>query len=98
MTPQNVLIEFVRDRKKVPFGVLAAVKRENGDIHINYSMCNTKKDKFDRELGKQMAIGRAMRNDDEGQLLPRSLFRCHDKFKQRVARYYKVSCDEIFSW
>lgn len=95
---QNVLIQFIRNHKGVPCGVMAAVKREDGEIHINYSLCNTKLDKFNKELGKQIAIGRAMRNNDDEQHLPRSLYSVMDKFLQRACRYYQVSRDEVFCW
>jgi hypothetical protein len=94
---QNVLVQFVRNHKGVPHGVLAAVKREDGEIHINYSLCN-KLDKFSKELGKQIAVGRAMRNNNDEQHLPRSLYSVMDKFRQRVCKYYKVPMHEVYSW
>lgn len=95
---QNVLIQFIRNHKGVPYGVLAAVKRGDGEIHINYSLCNTKLDKFSKEIGKQIAVGRAMRNNDDEQHLPRSLYSVMDKFRQRACKYYKVSRDEVYCW
>ena len=95
---QNVLIQFIRNHKGVPYGVLAAVKREDGEIHINYSLCNTKLDKFSKEIGKQIAIGRAMRNNDDEQHLPRSLYSVMHKFRQRACKYYKVSWYEVYCW
>jgi hypothetical protein len=48
------LIKYVRDRKGRPFACVAAVDKDK----VGYSICHTK-DRFNKELGRSIAIERA---------------------------------------
>ena len=48
------VIRYIRDCQRRPYGVIVALDKE----HIGMSLCN-KKDKWDRELGLEIAAGRA---------------------------------------
>ncbi len=54
-----MLIKYIRDKKDAKVGVVVALDQE----HIGYSLCNKSHgDKFDREKGLSIAIGRAEKN------------------------------------
>jgi hypothetical protein len=56
---QTLLKEFIRDEKtKMPRGIIVAI-RENDEIRYGYSLQNTKLDKFDKNIGLNIAINRA---------------------------------------
>lgn len=83
---KNVLIQYVRRRGK-PVGCLVALKRDDGDIVIEYSLCR-KTDKYDKTLGRNIAIARAMKNGDSTRVLPHSLRVDMQEFIARCERYY----------
>lgn len=89
----NVIVEYVRDKNKNPIGVVAAID----STHIGFSKWNPK-DRWNKNLGKKIAIGRAQKNDVtytliETLTLPnsyRSLFENKvRKVYDRAQRYYK---------
>jgi len=82
----STLIEYIKDKKNNRRGVLVATKETVG-FSIGWSLC-CKKDKFNREFGQDIAIGRAERNSR--MKTPHSI---HDKmvrFHNRAQRYFKV--------
>ena len=56
----KVIKTYIRDEKKVPFGVALMVKTPDGENHFGYSLVNKKFDKFDKKKGTKIALGRAM--------------------------------------
>lgn len=53
-----MLVQYIRDQKNQPIGCMVAVLYDNGHITIGVSLHNPK-DKWDRSLARQIAIGRA---------------------------------------
>lgn len=49
-----MLVKYLRNENRIPYGCVVAV----GPGMVGYSVCNPK-DKFNKELGRQIAIGRA---------------------------------------
>ena len=95
------LIKFLRKNNGRPYGVLVAVKRPDGEISIDYSLCNLKKDRFTKQRALDIAFGRAMNSKkDEScdRTLPHSLVKEMDLFNKRAERYYRKSVDEIITW
>lgn len=98
---RNSLIKYLRKNDGRPYGVLVAVKRTDGEISIDYSLCNLKKDCFTKQRALEIAFGRAMNSKkDEGcdRTLPHSLVKEMDLFNKRAERYYRKSVDEIITW
>jgi hypothetical protein len=52
--------QYMRDQKRNKVGVMVAIKTENF-IRFGFSKCNTSKDKFDKQIGTDIAIGRAIK-------------------------------------
>jgi len=80
-----MLIKYVRkggNRKK---GVLVAVQVD-GKINFGWSLCH-RRDKFNKDKGKQIAIGRAVCGKKVK--IPESLKYDMDAFVARATRYYK---------
>lgn len=61
MIPKHTVIQYVRNKKRVPYGVIVAVKTDKG-FNIGYSQCN-KKDRFEKKLALRIALGRASSED-----------------------------------
>lgn len=52
----NIRYMYIRDEKRNPIGVIVTRKVENY-VEVNYSFCSPK-DKFDKKIGKKIALGR----------------------------------------
>lgn len=63
---RDKVIRYIRDCERRPYGVIVALDRE----HIGMSLCN-KKEKWDKELGLEIAAGRA----GLGKKIPLRLYR-----------------------
>lgn len=97
--PKNTIVQYVRKSDGTPYGVIVAVRRPDGEVSVDFSLCNTKKDKFSKERGLEIAIGRAMTMKEEcNRSLPRSLYRDLANFNKRVAKYYRTHIDEVITW
>lgn len=81
-------------------GAFAAVEGEDGNIYIGWSLCQTKLDKFDKNLAVSIAKGRAMRGcTDPLEILPASIRVKAKAFIRRAERYYKgKQIIPAFSW
>lgn len=87
---KNILVSYLRDNKSNPRGVLVALKRQDGTIGINYSFCR-KSDRFQKEIGLKIAMGRAIVNNDNSfQYCPHEVFKRISEFVKRSSKYYKV--------
>jgi hypothetical protein len=84
--PQYTIIKYVRDKNKVPRGVLVAVKSADG-YNIGYSLCS-KHDRFEKRMALEIAIGRAITGNDSEQL-PYVISKNLPDFLIRCAKYYK---------
>jgi hypothetical protein len=84
--PQYTIIKYIRDKNKIPQGVLVAVKSADG-YNIGYSLCN-KHDRFEKRMALEIAIGRAITGNDSEQL-PYVISKNLPDFIIRCAKYYK---------
>lgn len=95
--PKYTVIQYVRNNKKIPHGVVVAIKTENG-FRIGYSLCN-KKDRFNKRMALKIALGRAGNITDElptNNLLdlcletPHPVRKMLGAFQNRCRKYYKL--------
>ena len=86
--PKNTIVQYLRNKKRVPYGVLVAVKSEHGFAY-GYSLCN-KKDRFNKRMALEIAIGRAKFASSENADAPRDILKSIPAFFDRCKRYYKV--------
>lgn len=89
---QNTLHCYVRDRKNNPIGVVVAIKI--GDkYHCGWSLTKIKSgDKFDKETGMSMALGRAVAgNLPKNATIPHAIVKPFKKMFVRANKYFK--CD-----
>ena len=88
--PKYTIIKYIRNRKKVPYGVLVAVKNPEG-YNIGYSLCS-KHDRFEKSMALRIAIGRANFSSQsilDDQNIPRDIIKAIPDFVNRCERYYK---------
>jgi hypothetical protein len=87
----NGIHQYVRNEKRIPIGVLAAVEAD-GKVGIAAAMCNPK-DKFDTKLGLLKAYSRAQANATKGvnRHLPYKLQNTSlvEQFKVRTEKFFK---------
>jgi len=90
--PKHTVIQYVRNKKNVPHGVIVAIKSDDG-FSIGYSLCN-KKDRFNKRMALKIAIGRAELSSDPAILamaMPHPVKKMASAFWARCKKYYKVS-------
>jgi hypothetical protein len=86
--PQYTIIKYIRDKNKIPQGVLVAIKTGDG-YNIGYSLCN-KYDRFEKRMALEIAVGRANTNTIAfAQNLPHVVAKNLPDFLIRCAKYYK---------
>lgn len=85
--PKFTVIQYVRNKKRVPYGVLVAVKDNDCGYRFGYSLCK-KVDRFSKKMALKVALGRA---GVESNLptLPHDIKRMSTAFFDRCNRYYK---------
>ena len=88
--PDNMIFEYIRRRKAgktFKVGIVLGVSR-NHNIHLGWSKCNIKEDKFDFAAGSGMAYERAvgLRISPPAPLCIRTQLR---RFGGRCVRYFK---------
>lgn len=88
MIPEKSVIQYVRNKKKIPLGVIVAVKDENSPngFRLGYSLCS-KKDRFKKTMAIKVALGRA---HSGWETAPRDIERILEGFKERCKRYYRT--------
>lgn len=95
-----MLVNYIREKsehdeilgyKGVPIGVVVALDKD----HFGYSLC-CPKDKWDKKLGKQIAINRAEQGKEIRDLLNKTCERTFSKIvrplefiKEKAQRYFK---------
>lgn len=80
----NPLIQYIKDSKQKRIGVMYAYK-DDKNIKIGWSKCN-KLDRFNRERGLEIAIGRAVEGSEVAQ--PRAVRKQLQEFTDRAHRYF----------
>jgi hypothetical protein len=84
--PKYTIVQYVRDKNRIPRGVLVAVKSPEG-YNIGYSLCS-KYDRFEKRMALNIAIGRANFVDNSN--MPYAISKSLPQFIDRCKRYYKV--------
>lgn len=89
-----MIVQYIRDKNRVPYGVVVADYDPEQGIMLGYSRC-CKKDRFVKRIGKKIAAGRmhdkkAHQNlKDTFHTLPTVIREALVKVLDRAARYYK---------
>ena len=84
--PKYTIVQYFRDKNRVPRGVIVAVKSPEG-YNIGYSLCS-KYDRFEKRMAIKIAIGRANFGDNSS--VPYAISKSMPQFIDRCKRYYKV--------
>lgn len=89
--PKHTVIQYIRNSKRVPYGVLVAIKDRKMRFSSSWSLCN-KKDRFNKKIALQIAIGRAINGGGSvaRQPMPHDIQRMLPAFEKRCNKYYKV--------
>lgn len=86
--PKFTVIQYVRNKKRIPYGVLIAIKDSNAPngYRFGYSLCK-KVDRFSKKMALTVALGRA--GVDWDNTPPHDINRMAPAFFDRCRRYYK---------
>lgn len=85
----NSLVQFVRDRKGQPRGMVVATVIDN-TIRFGWSYTNTKAgDRFNKTRAFQIAHGRAETGQGNKVVTPHSVYKVMNQLAVRAERYYK---------
>lgn len=83
------LVQFVRDRKGHPRGLVVATVIDN-EIRLGWSCANTKAgDKFNKILGYKIAFGRAEIGQGLCVNTPPAVQKVMNRVAERAVKYYK---------
>lgn len=94
--PENknhILVQFIRNKKNQRIGVLVGIPDpENRFYRIGWSQARSHVEKFDKEQGMKIALGRAQANSDMSEM-PKSLHLSplYHQFMDRCDAYFKVN-------
>jgi hypothetical protein len=90
--PKFTVIQYVRNKKRIPYGVLVAIKDSNSShgYRFGYSLCK-KVDRFSKKMALKVALGRSEVdwNNLGLKVLPHDINRMSTAFFDRCRRYYK---------
>jgi hypothetical protein len=85
----NSLVQFVRDRKGQPRGIVVATVI-NDEIRLGWSYTNIKAgDRFDKSRGLRIALGSAESGQSHSVTTPHSVHKVMTQITTRAERYYK---------
>ena len=88
--PNNVIFQYVRNRRREKVGIVVAMKRSDSQIGFGYSLCATNRgDNFNSELALNIALGRAENFPHFQGLVPDSVEKDWMQILDRGARYFK---------
>lgn len=88
--PNNVIFQYVRNRRRQKVGIVVAVKRNDNKVGLGYSLCATNRgDKFNPELALNIALGRAENFPNFDGLIPESVEKDWSEIYHRSERYFK---------
>jgi hypothetical protein len=93
VVPKHSVIQYIRNNKRIPYGVVVGVKTPEGlGFALGYSLCN-KKDRFNKKMALKIALGRATFNGCKTTEVnePRDIRKVMPVFFERCKKYYKVS-------
>lgn len=79
-----MIVQYIRDKKRNPRGVVVAVDKDQ----IGWSYCN-KKDRFNKERGKQIATDRAFYGYGPNVNIPYDVIPVIDRVKERAKHYFR---------
>jgi len=86
----NMIVQYSRDEKGSPDGVLVAEKAEENTVLIGWSACQ-KPDHFNKARALQIATGR-IKLGASGGVVPRRMRDMIAPFTDRCRRYFKTDC------
>ena len=94
LKPGQNIVKYIRKNNGTMTGVMVAYRGTNNQVHIGWSMCNTKVDKFSRHIGLLKAITRSVNVHTEfGQewlhAIPNSLLKPMIEFSKRAEKFFK---------
>ena len=78
-----MIYSYVRDKDRCRIGVVVALNRET----LGWSLCHKGLDKFDRDLGLKIAVGRAEKGSYVS--IPACVKPTISKVQERAKRYFK---------
>ncbi len=85
--------QYIRDKKNQKVGLLVGLPDDkNEKVLIGFSKCNTKHDKFDRELAIKIAEARAKKYSDQlinKYNIPFKVMENLPDFMERCGKYFK---------
>ena len=88
--PNNVIFQYVRNRRNQKVGVVAAVKRSDDTVGFGFSLCaKNKGDKFNPVTALNIAIGRAENFPHFKADVPHSVMEDWRIIYDRAVRYFK---------
>ena len=82
----NYIHQYIRNKKNEPVGVVLATKLPTGEVVTGWSKC-CKTDKFDKQIGIQIALGRAIKGSSA--VLPHQINKALSNMAVRAVRYFK---------
>jgi hypothetical protein len=82
-----MLVRFIRNKNGQRVGAVVAIC-EDGVVKTGWSKCNTKLDKFDREMALKIAVGRA---NNIGKKTHSAIVKPVEQMRDRALRYFKGS-------
>jgi hypothetical protein len=87
---QNEIYQFIRKKKtKEPVGILLAHTIDE-KVFIGFSKCNTKYDKFKKDVGINIAVGKSVELKNKERVdIPYCIKDDLPKFINRCYKYYK---------
>lgn len=88
--PNNVIFQYVRNRRRQKVGVVAALKRSDNTVGFGFSLCATNRgDKFNATTALNIALGRADNFPWFTTELPQSVEKDWAEIRDRAVRYFK---------
>jgi len=78
-----MLVSYVRNKKREKIGVVVAIYRDQ----VGWSLCRTKLDRFDKDLGLRIAYGRAITGSATKP--PTTVMKTYNDMMDRSKAYYK---------
>lgn len=86
-----MLMQFLRDKNRVPFGMIVAIQDDDGYIRYGVSLLSPK-DHWNRDLGRKIAIGRAYTDvmlPEIPQKKEKTVLHALNKMMERARKYFK---------
>lgn len=88
MNIEHSVIQYVRNKKGIPLGIIVAVKTDEG-FSVGYSLCS-RKDRFKKETGLKIAFGRAESWTFMPDETPKDILKAMPSFIERCKKYYRT--------